>query len=94
MVPIYLDELPESTIEITRIKGFEVMPGKYFYDYKNYLLIRKCNLDFDSKPFAIIQGPQFQPVLKSRDKPSKRFNLLEILNILARSYEAFKHKQQ
>ena len=87
MAPTYFDELPKTTIEIKKVQGLEVKPRKYYYDFQKRQIIRRCNLKFDPKPFAIIQGPKFQPVLISRDKPSKRFDLLMLINSFARKYE-------
>ena len=86
MTPIYLDELPKSTIEIKNIYGLAVMPDKYWFDYVNNVIIRRCNESFDPKPFALIQGPKFQPVLASRDKPTKRFDYLKLIVDLATLY--------
>ena len=87
MTPIYLDELPKTTIELKNVYGLVVQENKYWFDYVNNVIIRRCNLNFDPKPFALIQGPKFQPVLKSRDKPSKRFDYLKLINDLAKLYQ-------
>ena len=79
MAPVYLDELPETTVEISKVYGLIVQPGKYWFDYKMRVIIRKCNLEFDPKPYALIQGPKFQPVLKERDQPSKRFDYDKVI---------------
>ena len=54
MTRIYIDELPKTIVEITKIFGLIVRPDKYWFDYKNNAIICRCNLNFSPKPFSVI----------------------------------------
>ena len=79
----YLSELPDCAIELQYVYELEVMPNKYFFDPEKEVIIRKCPLD--PFPFAIIQGPKFQPVLKSRAIRTRRVDLDEFIKHLHNS---------
>ena len=76
----YISELPDYAVEIKRIYELEVQPNKYFFDPNEKVIIRKCVVD--PFPYAIIQGPTFQPVLKSRAIRTRRVNLDDLIEHL------------
>ena len=87
MTKTYFDELPKTTVQITKVFGLIVKPDKYWFDYKNNVIIRRCNLDYENKPFAIAQGRKFQPQLKSQAERTTRFDLDKVINEFARLYK-------
>ena len=87
MTTIYLDELPKTVVQITKIFGLIVKPDKYWFDYKNNVIIRRCCPEYENKPFAIAQGPKFQPQLKSQADRTTRFDLDILINEFARLYK-------
>ena len=87
MAKTYFDELPKTVVQITKVFGLIVKPDKYWYDYKNNVIIRRCNLDFENKPYAILQGRMFQPILKSQLDRTTRFELNKVIDEFARLYK-------